>query len=389
MTHSFPGPSHLLARARLSSEKAACASKESPGLANRLETEAQSGPCSLDDLRQICFFSLAQFPLWSNQGLDQVLPGPFQASRESSVLCRPSPLPGFRESLVKASVRLLREVAPYLFLRPFWSEAFSCKLEPGPRLGGLLLFVEPGRFQDVIAQGKPSFLRGIKRLLMAQPGEAGATHGRPARLGPRESPPLPEQPAGWGQDWERGAGATSRLRDWSFQARRRGEGVPGDRLPLAVGQGHHSRRVESCQVCPLLQMALGFSPLPLPRAGLPAPGTGAQAAAGKLSAAPNLERWGVQKVIWNWARSPLRSQGSLWCPWLSLGGVNLGLIAELRHSGQAGRGWEAWGKAEEELGRASGSQMAGHNLEKRLEAATGRTLEWKVACLSHSSSQGL
>lgn len=31
------------------------------------------------------------------------------------------------------------------------------------RLGGLLLFVEPGCFQDVIAQGKPSFRRGINK----------------------------------------------------------------------------------------------------------------------------------------------------------------------------------------------------------------------------------
>lgn len=62
MTHSFPGLSHLLARARLSSEKAVRASKESPGLANRLETEAQAGPCSLDDLRQICFFLWLSFP---------------------------------------------------------------------------------------------------------------------------------------------------------------------------------------------------------------------------------------------------------------------------------------------------------------------------------------
>lgn len=37
-----------------------------------------------------------------------------------------------------------------------------------------------------------------------------------------------------------------------------------------------------------------------------------------------------------------------------------------------GRGWETWGEAEKELGRASGSQMAGHNLGKGLETARGR-----------------
>ena len=69
------------------------------------------------------------------------------------------------------------------------------------------MFVEPGRFQDVTAQGKPSFLPGINRLLMAQPakpGEVGAAHSRPAGLSPRKPPPLPAQPAGWGQDWGRG-----------------------------------------------------------------------------------------------------------------------------------------------------------------------------------------
>lgn len=42
-----------------------------------------------------------------------------------------------------------------------------------PWLGGLLLFMEPVRFQDVIAQGKPSFLPGINKLLMAHPLSPG------------------------------------------------------------------------------------------------------------------------------------------------------------------------------------------------------------------------
>ena len=46
-------------------------------------------------------------------------------------------------------------------------------------------------------------------------------------------------------------------------------------------------------------------PPPLPWAGLPAPGTGARAAAGKLSAAPNLERWwGVVSYLEPGAPSP-------------------------------------------------------------------------------------
>lgn len=47
---------------------------------------------------------------------------------------------------------------------------------------------------------------------------------------------------------------------------------------------------------------------------------------------------------------------------LPLGRASLGLSVELGHLGERGR---------EELSRASGSQMAGCNLEKRLEAARG------------------
>lgn len=102
------------------------------------------------------FPPLVQFPLWSNQGLDRLLPSPFQPS-VSLILCRPFPLLGFRESLVKARVWLSREAAFNLLHRHF-----SWKLELGLRLG-CLLFVEPGCFQDVIAQGKPSFLPGINK----------------------------------------------------------------------------------------------------------------------------------------------------------------------------------------------------------------------------------
>lgn len=60
--------------------------------------------------------------------------------------------------MVKARVWLSREAAFNLLHRHF-----SCKLELGLRPGCLLLFVEPGCFQDVIAQGKTSFLPGINK----------------------------------------------------------------------------------------------------------------------------------------------------------------------------------------------------------------------------------
>lgn len=63
------------------------------------------------------FYSLAQFPLCSNQGLDQILPGPFQPS-DSSIFSRLCPLPGFQDLLVKTRVWLSKEAVPNLVLRP-------------------------------------------------------------------------------------------------------------------------------------------------------------------------------------------------------------------------------------------------------------------------------
>lgn len=57
------------------------------------EMEASFSPYSLEELRQVSL-SLAQFPLCSNQELDQVLPCPCQPSDFSD----PLPLPGFQES---------------------------------------------------------------------------------------------------------------------------------------------------------------------------------------------------------------------------------------------------------------------------------------------------
>lgn len=101
---------------------------------------------------------LAQFLLWGNKGPDQVSLGPLQPSDSVKT---PFWVPKVR---VKARVWLSREAASDLLLRRLWVEAFSCKLQPRPQLGGLLLFVEPGRFQDVIAQGKPSFLLRINKV---------------------------------------------------------------------------------------------------------------------------------------------------------------------------------------------------------------------------------
>lgn len=66
---------------------------------------------------------------------------------------------------------------------------------------------------------------------------------------------------------------------------------------------------------------------------------------------------------------------------LPLGGASLWLSVELRH---------LWERGREELSRASGSQMAGCNLEKRLEAASGtdRGVEGGVVLPFHTSRVG-
>lgn len=99
-------------------------------------------------------------------------------------------------SLVTARVWLSREAAPNLLHRRFWSEAFSCRLEPRLRLGGLLLFVEPGRFQDVIAQGEPSFLPGINKAAYgsARSAQRGWSHSQWASQAQPQGP-SPAQPA--------------------------------------------------------------------------------------------------------------------------------------------------------------------------------------------------
>lgn len=119
----------------------------------------------------------------------------------------------------------------------------------------------------------------------AKPGEAGATHSGPA---PGSHHLWLHDQLGGVRTGERADGAISHWRDWRFRVQRKRERVPGGPVPLAIGLGHCSRCVESCQACPRLQMAQGFWALPLPWAGLRAPGPGAQASAGKLSAAPNL-----------------------------------------------------------------------------------------------------
>lgn len=71
----FLGPPGLLAGARLSSGRTVCAVEKALGWPG-LEAKAHSSPCLLEDLRQTCTSPLAQFPLWSNQGLGQGLQAP-------------------------------------------------------------------------------------------------------------------------------------------------------------------------------------------------------------------------------------------------------------------------------------------------------------------------
>lgn len=60
------------------------------------------------------------------------------------------------------------------------------------------MFVEPGRFQDVIARGKPSFLPGINKAAYgsALSARRGWSHSPQAnQLSPGEPPPSPARPA--------------------------------------------------------------------------------------------------------------------------------------------------------------------------------------------------
>lgn len=159
MTHCFLEPPGLPARAWLSSKKPCAVEKALACLANRPETEAHSSSYSLDHLRQMCFFFFfflffwLSFPFGATRNWTRSLAGiqffvdPFLIPGSASHW----PRPGWPSG----------EAAPNLLFRDFWSEAFSCTLGPRPGLGGLLVFVELGCFQDVIAQGKPSFLPGI------------------------------------------------------------------------------------------------------------------------------------------------------------------------------------------------------------------------------------
>lgn len=140
---------------------------------------------------------LAQFPLWSNQGqgpgIARLLPAIWLFdSLQTLSSAWVSRVLGQGQGLAQQSS------SPQPAVKCSWSEAFSWKLQPRLRPGGLLLLVEPDRFQDVVARGKPSFLPGINKAAMAQPTqptEARAAHHRPTRLSPREPPPFPAQAA--------------------------------------------------------------------------------------------------------------------------------------------------------------------------------------------------
>lgn len=164
-------------------------------MASGLETEAYSSPCSLEELKQICFFPLwLSFPFGATRDWTGYCQAPFS---RWILQCSADPLPFLAsESLVTARVWLSREAAPNLLHRRFWSEAFSCRLEPRLRLGGLLLFVEPGRFQDVIAQGEPSFLPGINKAAYgsARSAQRGWSHSQWASQAQPQRP-SPAQPA--------------------------------------------------------------------------------------------------------------------------------------------------------------------------------------------------
>lgn len=125
----FLGPPGLLAGARLSAGRTVCAVEKALGWPG-LEAKAHPSPCLLEDLRQTCTSPLAQFPLWSNQGLGQGLPGSFQPS-DPLILWRPSPLPGFPESLIKARVWLSKAAAPNLRSGAPGQKPSPASLSPG------------------------------------------------------------------------------------------------------------------------------------------------------------------------------------------------------------------------------------------------------------------
>lgn len=127
-----------------------------------------------------------QFPLCSNQGLGQVLPGAFQIS-SSLILCRLFPLPGFQESMVRARAWCSREAAPSLFPRCLWAGGFSlqaaAQAEAGrfvvvcgarwfPRCHCLGKTIIPPRNKQGYLWLSPLSLEKLEPLTADQPGSA-------------------------------------------------------------------------------------------------------------------------------------------------------------------------------------------------------------------------
>lgn len=209
---------------------------------------------------------LAQFPLWSNQGLDQGLPSFFQPYN-SLILCRPSPIPGFRESLVKARVCLSRKQPPtcyqVLLVRSLLMQAGAqakagrfvvvCGARPFPRCHCSGKAIIPPRDKQGCLRLSPLSPQRLQPLAAGQPGSAPGSRHLPcvARC---------IQGSGWGgarQDWGEGCwGHGPPVRSKLPGTEEKGK---GPRIPSSSGSGPRSS----------LQMAQGFSPRP-PAMGQPA-----------------------------------------------------------------------------------------------------------------------
>lgn len=155
------------------------------------------------------------------------------------------------------------------------------------------MFVEPGRFQDVIAQGKPSFLPGINKTAYgsARSAHRGWSHSPQAsRAQSLGAATVPCTQASIWMGWGQAGLGRGLLGPWATceikASWHSGEGR-GPRIPPSSGHGPRSS----------LQMAQGLCPL------CPAIGQAAstwhvaQAAARDLSAAPNLEGGGHDKLF--------------------------------------------------------------------------------------------
>lgn len=157
------------------------------------------------------------------------------------------------------------------------------------------MFVEPGRFQDVIAQGKPSFLPGINKAAYgsARSAHRGCSHSLQAsQAQPQGVATFPVQPAaprhldGVGSRQDRGEGCWGHgplVRSKLPGTEEKGK---GPRIPSASGSGPRSS----------LQMAQGFSPRP-PAMGQPACTWHCSSGCcqGTVSSS-HLERWGHNKL---------------------------------------------------------------------------------------------